>query len=329
MSYGKASELLKLALFLSGRTGATLADIEQEFECDRRRAQRMLAALRDLFPQLVRRIDDERHPRWSLPAASLAAFLVPTSDELAALIHAIGTLKSGPATPEVAQLEQLEAKIRAMVPANLRSRFAVDEEALLECLGLAARPGPRPAAQPEVDEQIRFALKARRRLRILYASRRDSEPAWRIVEPYGLLLGARRYLVAVDPAKGPNPRHYRVDQIRTAELHNDYFEPDHAFDLGRQAKKAFGSYERSEEYGDVIWRFAPQAAGAARGFLFHPDQQLEPQADGSLIVRFRASGHLEMAWHLYMWGDKVEVIAPAALKDMVAGYRRSDFPANP
>jgi predicted DNA-binding transcriptional regulator YafY len=46
-------------------------------------------------------------------------------------------------------------------------------------------------------------------------------------------------------------------------------------------------------------------------------------------VRFTASGHLEMAWHLYQWGDAVEVLAPPALKAMVDGFRRGDFPALP
>lgn len=53
------------------------------------------------------------------------------------------------------------------------------------------------------------------------------------------------------------------------------------------------------------------------------------EADGSLIVRFQASGHLEMAWHLYLWGDAVEVLAPDRLREMVAGYQRRDFPALP
>jgi hypothetical protein len=30
-----------------------------------------------------------------------------------------------------------------------------------------------------------------------------------------------------------------------------------------------------------------------------------------------------------MWGDKVEVISPRVLKQMITGYRRSDFPALP
>ncbi|WP_230279140.1 WYL domain-containing protein [Croceicoccus sp. Ery15] len=51
--------------------------------------------------------------------------------------------------------------------------------------------------------------------------------------------------------------------------------------------------------------------------------------DGSLIVTFDASGHLEMAWHLYAWGDAVEVLEPKSLRDMVHPFRRGDFPALP
>jgi predicted DNA-binding transcriptional regulator YafY len=53
------------------------------------------------------------------------------------------------------------------------------------------------------------------------------------------------------------------------------------------------------------------------------------QEDGGLIVRFHAAGWLEMAWHLYQWGDAVEVIAPQGLRTLVENHRRGDFGALP
>jgi hypothetical protein len=78
----------------------------------------------------------------------------------------------------------------------------------------------------------------------------------------------------------------------------------------------------------ALWRFSPRAAATARDFLFHPTQEMTEDV-GGLTVRFTASGWLEMAWHLYLWGDQVEVLAPEALAQMVAAHRRSDFPALP
>ena len=56
---------------------------------------------------------------------------------------------------------------------------------------------------------------------------------------------------------------------------------------------------------------------------------LSPLASRRAEQRFSASGHLEMCWNLYVWGDKVEVLAPGCLRDMVHAWRRSDFPSLP
>ena len=63
--------------------------------------------------------------------------------------------------------------------------------------------------------------------------------------------------------------------------------------------------------------------------MFHPDQEITDEPDGSLTVSFRAAGHLEMAWHLYQWGNAVEVLAPEALRLLTQEHRRSDFTALP
>ncbi len=104
---------------------------------------------------------------------------------------------------------------------------------------------------------------------------------------------------------------------------------DRDFDLATHAAHAFGSFHDEREYGEVVWRFSPAAATTARDFLFHPTQTITEEDDGSLTVRFTASGHLEMAWHLYIWGDTVDVLAPDSLRTLVAQYRRADFPALP
>lgn len=72
----------------------------------------------------------------------------------------------------------------------------------------------------------------------------------------------------------------------------------------------------------------PGGRAAARQFVFHPTQTVEDEPDGSLLVRFQASGHVEMYWHLYSWGRSIDVLQPARLREMVHGHRR-DFPALP
>ncbi len=144
------------------------------------------------------------------------------------------------------------------------------------------------------------------------------------------LIGMRRYLVAKSLSDPNRPlRYFVADKIQSAELTGEFFERDQEFDIDQHAQKAFGAFQNEQEFGELVWKFRPSAAAHARDFLFHPAQVLEDQSDGSLVVRFSASGHLEMCWHLYMWGDQVEVLAPLTLRKMIEHHQRTDFHALP
>jgi predicted DNA-binding transcriptional regulator YafY len=329
MSFAKAQELLKLAMMATRRSGVSLEEIVEECGCSHRTAQRMTDALQAAFPQTVPEDGEDRKRRWRIHAKAIAPLLTPSAEELAALATAISELEAEQMTAEAAKLRELQSKVRALLPPSAGTRLAVDEEALLEALGHAARPGPRPAISSEVDAAISEALKGPFLLRIVYRRRTQDKPSERVVAPHGLLLGVRRYLVARDTAKkGAGLQHYRVEEIYSAEVLDESFELDPGFSIRTHAEKGFGSYESAVEHGDVVWRFSPDAAPHARRFVFHPTQTIEEEANGSLLVRFRASGHLEMCWHLYSWGRSVEVLQPARLREMVHSHQR-EFDALP
>lgn len=331
MSYRNAIDLLTIAARAASARGVSLQEIEEVLERDYRTAQRVIAALKECFPELDHFRDEETgRTRWKLPRSAIAPLLAPTADELAALSLAEEVLANGAGTDQVQALRSLHAKILALIPNERSRRIEADEEVLLLALGHAARPGPRPVSREPVDVAISTALKGTSRLRIRYRGWKDVAARDRVVAPHGLLLGARRYLVAVDLEKvGGGIQHFRVDAIEEAVVLPQTFVPKAGFDLDAHAERCFGSYQQEDGIHDVAWRFAPRAVPRAEGFLFHPAQTVEREADGSLVVRFRAAGLLEMCWHLYMWGDAVEVLSPPELAWMVEGHRRSDFPSMP
>jgi predicted DNA-binding transcriptional regulator YafY len=330
MSFSKAVDLLRLARLAAGHVGVTLQQIETEFECVRRTAQRMTQALEQVFPDTEDYTGPDGLKYWRLPRARLSEFFRPTADEVAALELASKSLDQQGLLAEAGQLRSLRETVKLLTPDRRRAGLEADEDALLEAMGHATRPGPGPQGRPAVDAAIALALKGPFELEIRYRSRQDASATRRVVEPYGLLLGARRYLVARDPSRPDNTlRHYRVEDIEDATVTERWFARDPEFDFETYSKRSFGIYQSDAEYQDVIWKFSPHAADHAARFKFHPDQVAEFCDDGSLIIRFTACGYLEMCWHLYAWGDQVEVLAPTELADLVAGYRRSDFPGLP
>jgi len=250
-----------------------------------------------------------------------------SADELADIESAISLLRANGQPDRAGRLENLRGKVRALIPPDVARRTEPDIDALLEAEGFAMRPGPRPRVPGNVMVELRDAVKACLKVEIDYRNRRNGKLNTRLVHPYGFLFGHRNYLVAYhEHPKANDMALFSLSNIEAVNVLDDYFQRDADFRLADFAARSFGVYQQ-EPY-EVIWKFAPEAASTAAEFEFHPTQRLEKQDDGSLIVRFIAASDLEMAWHLYMWGDKVEVLAPDSLREMVADYRPA-WPALP
>jgi predicted DNA-binding transcriptional regulator YafY len=331
MSFSKADQLLALAnMVAASRVGILLDDVESRFGVSHRTAQRMMRALEMQFPDVETRQDAEGRKRWRLQGGHLRDLMTLEAEELAALDLAISKFSGDGNVIERKALIALRDKIMTLVPRSKALRLETDHEAILEAQGFVARPGPRPRIDEEIVRAIGDGIKACQWLDINYKSYKDAEHRTRRVAPLGLLSGVRVYLIAqVQNGDERVIRTFRLDAISQAIVLNEGFERPEDFDVHAFAAQSFGVFQNDSDFTDVIWRFKPEAAEQARGYLFHPHQTVEEQPDGSIIVRFRASGQLEMSWHLYTWGDKVEVLAPETLKALVHPFRRNDFPAMP
>lgn len=84
-----------------------------------------------------------------------------------------------------------------------------------------------------------------------------------LIEPYGILLGARYYLIARDTANGHNLRRFRIDRTKKADITDDWFEKDWEFDLEAYAARSFGSFHSDNEFTRVLLRFSFMAAATA------------------------------------------------------------------
>ena len=328
MRYEKADNLLQLALELqAARQGLTLAEIEEKCGVGRRTAMRMRDAISRNFPQLEELAVDGRTKRWRLPPGILDRLVAFTAEELAALESAVRLLERDNREDEAAELAGLSAKLRALLRPDVARRVEPDLEALLEAEGLAARPGPRPRIDTSMVEELRRAIMACCKVRIMYRNRKTRQTKERLVHPYGFLHGHRNYLVGWhENPKANNVVLFALPHIEAVEVTSEPFVRDPAFSLDMFANQSFGLFQ--DEPFKTVWRFVPEAATDAEEFIFHPTQAAERQTDGSLLVTFTAASDLEMAWHLYSWGDKVEVLEPKALADMVHGQRVA-WPALP
>ena len=129
------------------------------------------------------------------------------------------------------------------------------------------------------------------------------------------MFGRANYLVGAELGSG-EPRNYRLDRIEDLEVLERAASPPPDFNLQDYANRSFGIYQGEVE--EIVLRMTPDAADDALGWRFHPSQTVERLDDGSVEVRFWATGLLELAWHLFTWGDRVEILQPPELKRVMA-----------
>lgn len=310
MRHEKAGSLLELARTLAASAeGLTLDEMAAAAGTGRRTVERMRDALEQIFPQMEV-LPEGTVKRYRIPGGLDGFFQAPTTEELVELAQAAAALRSGGYAARAEAVESLDRKVRSALKGKALRRLTPDIDALSRAEMSVARAGPRPADDPAVMGVIREAVMSMCAVRFRYHG--GSTPGrLRTIAPYGLLYERMNYLVGTELGK-PEPRNWRLDRISHIELTETPAGAPEDFSLADYAGRSFGIYQDAVE--DVVLRVLPHGAAEALAWRFHADQTLEAGPDGSVTVRFRSGGMLELAWHLFTWGDRIEIHGPERLK---------------
>ncbi len=314
MRHDKAAVVIDLARRMAGSAeGLTLDEMARDLEVGRRTAERLRDAVLMLFPG-TEEISDPPTKRWRIRGGLSGFEQAPDTTELVELSKAALALRRAGEPVRAAALESLERKIKSAVRSSTLTRLAPDLEALVRAETIAVQAGPRPTADEAMLAAIRRAILAEQALGFIY-SRPGAEARRRAVAPCGLMFGRANYLVAADLTT-QKIQTFRLDRMSAVEALDQTARPPEGFDLAAFANRSFGIYQ--DDVQDVVLHVTPDGADEARGWRWHPTQTFEDQPDGSVIVRFTASGMRELAWHLFTWRDQVRIVAPERLKAVMA-----------
>ncbi len=313
MRHEKAEQMLRLARALAGSAeGMTLDDMATELGVGRRTVERIRDALFQLFPAMEE-FPDGQTKRFRIPGGLDGFYKSPTTEELNALGQTIATFDETGLTDHANALRSLEAKVRAALKPPVLRRIAPDLEALLQAELIAAQAGPRPIADDSQLVSLREAICGGCAVQFYY--RGPGKPArTREVAPYGIIFGRMNYLIGPE-LNETKIKNWRLDRISNITILSKTVERPSDFSLPAFAKTSFGFFQADPE--DVVLRVLPSGMEDFDTWSFHPDQTVERQVDGGAIVRFRASGMLELAWHLFTWQNRIQILEPASLRALM------------
>lgn len=318
MSFQKARQLLELAMWMQSRSdGVTYQEMADKYAVSTRTAMRMREEIEGLFDDVIEMPSETQEKRWRLEPGRLDRLIGLSASDFAALENAEKLFHRDGLKDEAETLSALHQKLRTSMRPSTLCRIEPDLELLIDNETFVAKPGPILPLEDGVYGCLKEAILGSRQIIIRYRSR-DGKASNPTLEPYGFLFGHRHYLLAINPKKRETGiRTYSLPGIKSIEIQKQCFARDDKIDLQHHVSKSFGIFVEDDGPYDVIWKFHPSASDTAAEFQFHPTQQTQREQDGSLVVQFKAGGIVEMAWHLLMWGNKVDVIQPKVLREKI------------
>nr|WP_152948245.1 transcriptional regulator [Desulfofundulus thermobenzoicus] len=160
------------------------------------------------------------------------------------------------------------------------------------------------------------AIKDSHRVKLWYYTTHSGEETERVVEPYGLICKHQNWYLVGRCLMRDDVRVFRVDQIKDVFPYTcEHFVYPADFSLPDYMASSWGVINDGKVCR-VLLKFNKRVAHRVKNVRYHPSQQIEEELpDGSAVVSFAACGLTEMVGWLFQWGDMVEVLEPAWLRE--------------
>ncbi len=316
--YSQAARLHDLIRILEARYGATVEELVEECQVTRRTIYRDLQALDEAgYPLISERQADNRVLYRFISGFSKLPPITFSHEELMTLYLCRGQLAFLKGTPFQDDLEAIFARIRS----NLPPRSVANLERIAEASAPRFLGFKDYSTQHQLLADLRQALLRQQSCQLQYRPARRQSNSYR-VDPYTLLFFKNALYLGGYAHNRDALRLFAIERIEKLQLLEERFEVPEDYRAESLTGSAFGLIDDGESRM-IELLFDQQVAHLIRERVWHPEQQLEKDADGSLRLRFQATGDKEILSWIYSFVPHVRVLQPESLRSQfVAGLTR-------
>jgi predicted DNA-binding transcriptional regulator YafY len=307
--YSQAARLHNVIRLLEARYGATVEELAEECQVDRRTVYRDLQAVSEAgYPLLREPQADGRTLYRFLTGFKKVPPINFSLEELMTRYLCRGQLGFLQGTPFQEDLVSIFDKIRSSLsPRNVAHLERISEAAVPRFQGVRDYHDKK-----EILEKVRRALLFQYRCRMQYRPPRREVQSY-LFDPYLLLFYQSALYLGGYSHNRKALRLFLIDRIQDIEILRERFEVPEDFDASDLTGRAFGLID--DRAMNVEARFGAEVAHLIRERIWHPDQSVVENKDGSLTLSFTAAGEREILSWLYSFLPHVEVLSPSALRE--------------
>ncbi|MGD9648824.1 MAG: helix-turn-helix transcriptional regulator [Pirellulales bacterium] len=311
MADSRVGRLITLLVHLQSGRGHNTSTLAASCGVSRRTIFRDLELLREAGVPLWFNAEEQR---FYLTGKSLLPPMSFTAEEALALVLLCHELGDDQGLPFCQPARAAALKIESALPQPLREHLRQVGAAVAIQL---QQVNPLAEAEP-IYQQLLAAVGGRRAVRIDYNSFAEAERITTKFHPYRLLFSRRSRYIVGRSSLHREIRTFNVGRIENLQMLDERYRLPHGFSLKRYLRNAWHLIPEPGPDVELVVRFQPLVAGNVAEVVWHPTQQLQWNDDGTLDFRATVSGIHEVSWWVLGYGDQAEVLAPAALRDLVA-----------
>lgn len=305
--------IYRIDAYIRNGTYPNVPRLAEKLEVSRRTIERDLAYLRD-FMNAPLAYSRERNGYWYSDSFHLPPLNL-SEGEVLALFLGSRVFSQYRGSPYERLIRDAFEKICAALPQTRTLDFTLVNETL--SFNVEPLRGDEQHLL-ETHQILLDAIRDRNTVELDYYTASRDEHNTRRLDPYHLRYhGGAWYLIAYCHWRGQTLI-FALDRISNLRPTEQLFQPDPDFDIHAYLDDSL-SLERGGQIENVQIRFDPFQARYIRERQWHPSQEITEHPDGSLILVLRLRGLGEVRRWVMSFGSRAEVLAPASLREAVAG----------
>ena len=316
----RTERFYRIELLIKSRQGVSFDELLTELEVSPATLKRDLQYLRDRMDAPIVYARDENVYRFAdggepgLPRPGARAHELPgvwfSEKELHALLtmhQLIAGLDDGGVLGR--HLQPLLDKLHGMLGAS-----ASEAQSLMRRVRIV-NPAKRPVPSRYFEESVSAVL-GRRRLAITYYTRGRRSESERVLSPQRLLHYRNTWYLDAWCHASEGLRRFALDAVRAAKVLDEPAKDLPLKTVEDELDQGYGIFGGARLRWATLLFNAESAQWVAQE-EWHPQQQLKPQADGSLRMRLPYTESTELVMDVLRHGPHVRVLAPAELAQQV------------
>ncbi len=256
--------------------------LARELEVTRRTIQRDIRFLRTRLRAPLK-FESVRNGYYYTDPSFRLPYFEATEGELVALLISAQVMDQYRGTPFEQDLRNALAKLSKILPDTIE----VPLDDLASCLSVL--PRVQTTYDPAIFRVLVTAVRHSRQLSMVYWTASRGETQKRTVDPHDLVLAPDDDWCLIGHCHLRNAiRLFKVQRVRSVEETGECFRRPADFRAKEFMAESFGTIRGDGDH-HVVLRFTQAYAGIIHEKDWHPGQVLEPQPDGTLILRLHVN----------------------------------------